>query len=95
MPSKRPKLCGNCIEAAQNCLKNHFPNPLQIDLNIIDELLWKLNDPYIFKQYCRVANVHLPLTHAYESSLPLPPPPHYHSFWNNKFKAFLFTVMNT
>ena len=68
MSSKRQKLGINFIEPTQNFVRKHFPNPLQIDLNVIDELIWKLNDPFIFKQCCRIADVCIPLARTYEFS---------------------------
>ena len=72
MLSKRLKIGGNFIEAVQNYLRNRFPNPLQIDFNVFDKLIRKLNDLFIYKKCSRVANVRLLLPCMYEFSSPPP-----------------------
>ena len=70
--SKRIKICENYFNPASDCLRNHFPNPLHMDSDVIDDFIWKLKDPFIFRKCCQIANICLPLSSVHDFS---PPPP--------------------
>lgn len=76
-PSKRFVVYENTPQTTPNCLQNHFPNPFQMDLDVINQFIWKLWDPVIFQKCCRVADVYLPLRHTHDFSPQPPVSPNY------------------